>query len=128
MLPTKVERALLEHFENFLGQISAFHVFVAERYQTDRRILVAKNMARINRAHEGVLKKMFGARVDVCAGIDQDKNIRFCWKHRRDAGTIDAWQRAKLDHARGDGCAGMTRADDRVCLAAFYKIDGAADG
>src|SRR6266511_1418276 len=86
----EVERTLLQHLEDFLGLLSALHVFFAERYQTNRRILVAENMARINRAHERVLKKVFGPCVDVCACIDQNKYIRLCWKHRRDAGTVDA--------------------------------------
>ena len=95
MLPTKVERALLQHLEDFLGHLAAFHVFLAERYQTDRRILVAENMARINRAHECILKKMFRARIDVCAGVDQNKDVRLGWKHGRDAGAIDPRQRAQ---------------------------------
>src|SRR4029453_3897528 len=44
----EVERTLLQHLEDFLGLLSAFHVFFAERYQTNRRTLVAENMARIN--------------------------------------------------------------------------------
>src|SRR5713101_5636763 len=66
----KVERALLQHFEDFLRHLSAFYVFLAERYQTDRRIFVAEHMARINRAHERILKKMFRARIDVRARVD----------------------------------------------------------
>src|SRR6266480_877485 len=124
----KVERTLLEHFEDFLGLLSAFHVFFAERYQTDRRTLVAENVARINRAHKRVLKKVFGPRVDVCARIDQNKNIRFCWKYRCDAGTVDARQCTELDRTRGDSCSGVARAHDRICLAAFHKVDGATHG
>src|SRR5438046_10354350 len=58
----KVERTLLQHFEDFLGLLSAFHVFFPERYQTDRRILVTEHVARINRTHERVLKKMWAVR------------------------------------------------------------------
>ena len=87
----KVERTLLQHFEDFLGHLIAFYVFLAERYQTDRRIFVAEYVARINRAHECILKKLLRAGIDVCARIDQNENIRFCRKHCCDAGTIDAW-------------------------------------
>ena len=57
----EVERTLLQHLEDFLGLLGAFHVLFAERYQAYRRILVAENVARINRAHERVLKEMFWA-------------------------------------------------------------------
>ena len=53
----KIERLSLEHLENFLRQLGAFHVFFADRHQTDRRIFVAEHVARIDRAHDGVLQQ-----------------------------------------------------------------------
>ena len=35
----EVERALLQHLENFLRQVAALHVFVADRHQADRGFL-----------------------------------------------------------------------------------------
>ena len=81
----EVERALLQHLENFFGQVGALHILAADRHQADRRILVTEHVARIDRAHDPVLEQMFGSRVAVRAGIDQDKNVRFGGKNGGDA-------------------------------------------
>ena len=65
----KVERSFLQHLENFLGLFSSFHVLLTERNQTDPRTFVSKDMARIDRAHDRILQKMFWTRIDVGAGV-----------------------------------------------------------
>ena len=54
--------------------------------------------------------------------------LRFRGHHGRDAGPLDAGQRAQLDRGRGDGGAGVSRADDRLGVAVFHQIHRAADG
>src|ERR1700716_3613473 len=90
----KVQRAGLEHLKNLLGHLIAFDVFLSEGYQPDRRTLVAKNMSRINRAHERILSKMLWTRIDVCPCIDQDKYVCFRGQHGRNAAAIDSGQGA----------------------------------
>ena len=127
-ITTKVEHALLQHFENFLRQIAPFDVFAADRHEADRRFLITEYVAGINRAHDRILQEMLGLGVAICAGIDEDKDIRLRWNDGSNAGPVDARQSAELDRGRGDGGAGVSRADDRARLALFHQIDGAADG
>src|SRR5438552_224290 len=124
----KVERALLQHFENFFRQVAPFDVFAADRHEADRRFLITEHVAGINRAHDRILQKMLGFRVAVCAGIDEDKHIRLRWNDGGNAWPVDARQSAELDRGRRDGGAGVSRAYDRARLTFFYQIDGAADG
>src|SRR2546428_11662816 len=89
----EVERSLLQHLKDFLRLFSSFHVLLAQRNQTDPWTFVTKNVARINRAHDRVLKKMFGARIDIGSGVDENKDVELGGKHGRDAGPIDSFQR-----------------------------------
>src|SRR5206468_3059931 len=91
---TKVQPALLQHLEDFLGQIASLHIFVADRHQTDRRILVAEDMSRIDGAHDGVLQHVFRTWVAIGSGIDQNKDVGFRWDDGGYAGPINAWQRS----------------------------------
>src|SRR5213080_2239524 len=110
----EVKRTWSQHLEHFLGQFGALNILVAERDQTNGRILV--------------LKKMFWARIDVRACVDQNEDIRFRRKHRRDTRSIDSWQSAKLNCTRGDGCARVSRAHYGIGVTALHKIDSAAHG
>ena len=70
---------------------------------------------------------MFWARIDIRASVDQNEDIRFGRKHGRDTRPIDSWQCAKLNRARGNGCACVSGAHYCVRITALYKIDSAAD-
>ena len=102
MLPRKFSALRLEHLEDFFREVVALYVLAADRHQADRGILVAEDVARIDRAHDRVLQQVLGSRVAVRAGVDQDENIRFGGNDGGDAGPIDARQRAQLDRRRGD--------------------------
>src|SRR5205807_5040625 len=77
-IAAEVERSLLQHLKDFLRLFSSFHVLLAQRNQTDPWAFVTKNVARINRTHDRVLQKMFGACIDIGAGVDQDENVKLC--------------------------------------------------
>src|SRR5207253_9514934 len=124
----EVKRTWPQHLKYFLRQFGALNILVAERDQANGWILVMQNMPRIDRAHERVLKKMFWARIDVRACVDQNEDIRFRRKHRRDTRSIDSWQSAKLNCTRGDGCARVSRAHYGIGVTALHKIDSAAHG
>ncbi len=70
---------------------------------------------------------MLGPRVNVGAGVDQNKNVKLGREHCRDARPIDSFQGPQLDHARGDGRTGMTSANNRVRLAVLHQIDRTTD-
>src|SRR5438876_5710232 len=123
----EVKRTWFQHLKYFLGQFGALNILVAERDKANGRILVMQNMPGINRAHERILKKMFWARIDIRACVDQNENVRLGWKHGCNARSIDSWQRAKLNRARGDGCACVSRAHYRVRITALHQIDSTAD-
>src|SRR5947209_14114422 len=72
----EVKRTWSQHLEYFLGQFGALDILVAERDQANGRVLVMQNMPGINRAHERILKKMFWARIDICACVYQNENVR----------------------------------------------------
>ena len=71
---------------------------------------------------------MFGPRVAIRAGIDQDKDVRFGGKNGGYARTIDSRQGAQFDRRRGDGGAGVARADNRRRFSFFDQVHGTADG
>src|SRR6266513_4423273 len=123
----EVKRTWSQHLEYFLGQFGALHILVAERDQANGRILVMQNMPGINRAHERILKKMFWARIDIRASVDQNENIRLGRKHGRNTRSIDSWQCPKLNRARGNGCARMSGADHGVRITVLHQIDSPAD-
>src|SRR6266480_4701768 len=123
----EVKRTWFQHLEHFLGQFGALDILVAKRDQANGRILVMQNMPGINRAHERILKKMFWARIDIRASVDQNENIRLGRKHGRNTRSIDSWQCPKLNRARGDGCAGVSGADDGVRITVLHEIDSTAD-
>src|SRR4030095_15326596 len=122
----EVQRTWFQHLEHFLGQFGSFHVLVAKRDQANSRILIMEDMTRVDRTHERILKKMFRAGIDVRACINQNEDIRFGRKDGRDARSIDSWQRAKLNRARGNRRASMTCAYDCIGLAVLHEIEGAA--
>src|SRR6266576_2726022 len=123
----EVKRTWSQHLEHFLGQFGALDILVAKRDQANGRILVMQNMPGINRAHERILKKMFWARIDIRASVDQNENIRLGRKHGRNTRSIDSWQCPKLNRARGNGCAGVSGADDGVRITVLHEIDSTAD-
>ena len=57
---------------------------------------------------------MFRSGIDIRASIDQNEDIRLGRKHGRNSRPIDSWQCAKLNRARGNGCACVSRAHYRV--------------
>src|SRR6266403_616049 len=116
-----------QHLEYFLGQFGALNILVAERDQANGRILVMQNMPGINRAHERILKKVFRARIDIRACVYQNENVRLGRKHGRNTRSIDSWQGPKLNRARGNGCAGVSGADDGVRITVLHEIDSTAD-
>src|SRR5215469_2423196 len=122
----KVKRTWFQQLEHFLGQLGTLHVLVAKRDQANGWVLIMENMTRVDRAHERVLKKMLRAGIDVRACINQNEDIRFGRKHGRDAWSIDSWQRAKLNRARGNRRARVTCAHYCIRLASFHEIEGAA--
>src|SRR5882724_7942662 len=123
----EVKRTWFQHLEYFLGQFGALDILVAERDQANGRIFVMQNMPGINRAHERILKKMFWARIDIRACVYQNENVRLGRKHGRNTRSIDSWQCPKLNRARGDGCAGVSGADDGVRITVLHEIDSTAD-
>ena len=125
----EVERAALQHLEDFFRQVGAFHILAANRHQTDRGILVAEHVARIDRAHD----RRIGADVRARASLFAPASIRtkiFVSEGKMAAmpGPIDSRQGAQFDRRRGDGGAGVARADNRGRFALFHKINRAADG
>src|SRR5438046_2531219 len=82
--------------------------------------------AKLSELFFSILKKRFRASIDVCARVNQNKDVKFGRKHRRDARPVYSRQSAKLDHAGCDGRAGVTRAHDCICLAPLHEIDCAA--
>ena len=73
----EIQIALLEHLEDFLGEVAPFHVFVADRHQADGRLFILEDMPGVNRAHDRVFHHVFRSRVAVGAGVDQNKDICF---------------------------------------------------
>src|SRR5262249_41451855 len=120
----EVKRTWFQHLEHFLGQFGALHVLVAKRDQPNSRILIMEDGTRVDGAHERIRKKMFGAGTDVRACINKNEDIRFGRKQGRDARSIDSWQRAKLNRARGDRRARVTCAYDRIGFAVLHEIEG----
>src|SRR5438552_16991117 len=123
----KVKRTWSQHLEHFLGEFGALHILIAERDKANGRTLVMQNMPGINGSHERILKKMFWASIDIRACVNQNEDIRLGRKHGRNTRPIDSWQCAKLNHARGDGCACVSGAHDCVRITMLYKIDSPAD-
>src|SRR5216117_2283975 len=123
----EIKRTWFQHLKYFLGQFGPLNILVAERDQANGRILVMQNMPGINRAHERILKKMFWARIDIRACVDQNENVRLGRKHGRNTRSIDSWQCAKLNRARGNGCACVSGAHYSVRITVLYKIDSTAD-
>src|ERR1700731_3470138 len=85
----EIERGFLQQLENFLRQLGAFYIFLAQGYQTHRRFFVTEDVARINRTHNGILQKMLGPRVRLCARIDQDKDVELRWQNGCDPWAVD---------------------------------------
>src|SRR5256885_7057559 len=104
----EVQRTWFQHLEHFLGQFGALHVLVAQRDQANSRILIMEDMTRVDRAHERILKKMFGAGIDVPPLIDQNEDIRFGREPGRHAPLIDFWQPEKRNRARVNRPAPLT--------------------
>ena len=93
MLPRKLSPLCLSILKTSLVRSLALHIFVADRHQADRRILVTEHVPGIDRAHDGVLQRC-AARAGRYSRPhrSETKIVRFDGHDGGDAGPIDAGQ------------------------------------
>ena len=117
-----------EKLEALFSEAIAFGVLGADGEEADAGFGVAEDFFGVDGTHEGVIEKMFGAGVEVGAGIEQDEEIGFGGHDGGDARATDSWKGAEADGGGGNHGAGMASGDGGIGFRIAHGFDGSKDG
>ena len=97
-----------------------FDVFRADTQQADTRTGVTEDFPGIDAPHDGKLKQMMGATLDVCTGVHQHKLVFRGGDYGRDAGTFHRFELPKPHCCDSDHPARVARGNHRFSASVCY--------
>ena len=117
-----------EEFETFLGQGVAFDIFRTDGEEAHLGFFVAENFFRVDGTHQSVVEKVFGAGVEIGAGIEENEEIGFGGHNGGNARTTNTRQGAEANGGGGHHGSSMAGGDSGFREVVPNGFDRAEDG